>query len=131
MDSRTSGNWLVGNFEAWMSGSESEFNSRTFGLRKNSDVEIKWGVHPKGETRPGAWAPCSKKTGISILLSGLFVISFRAPDDHTASEQIELQNFGDYVIWRETLEHRWHAKEDSVVLTIRWMPQSRPVMSPV
>jgi hypothetical protein len=130
MDSSTSSGWLVGNFEAWMSGSEPGFNSRIFGLRNSSDVEIKWGVHPKGKIRPGEWAPCSKKTGICILLSGQFVISFRAPDDHTASEQIELQNIGDYLMWRETLEHRWHAKEDSVVLTIRWVPQSRPVLSP-
>jgi hypothetical protein len=130
-DSSRSGGWLISNFEDWVSGLESEFDPRVYGLRNDGDVEIKWALHPKGETRPDAWAPCSKKTGVSILLSGQFVVFFRAPDDHTAIEKIELQNVGDYVIWRETLEHRWHAKEDSVVLTVRWMPQSRPLPPPV
>ena len=96
MDSGTSGSWLISNFEHWAYGLESEFDARNFGLRNSNDVEIKWALHPKGETRPGAWAPSSDKTGVSILLSGHFVVTFRAADDHTAMEKIELRLFVTY-----------------------------------
>jgi hypothetical protein len=31
-----------------------------------------------------------------------------------------LQSEGDYIIWREEVEHTWQAEEDSVIVTVRW-----------
>ena len=66
----------------------------------------------------------SKTLYEQMVLRGPFVISFRDPDDHTISERAELRALGDYVIWREVLEHRWYAEKDSLVLTVRWSPRT-------
>jgi hypothetical protein len=33
---------------------------------------------------------------------------------------VRLRNEGDYVIWREDMEHTWRMDEDSEILTLRW-----------
>ena len=34
-------------------------------------------------------------------------------------------NEGDYVIWKEDIEHTWKMLDDSVFLTLRWKESGR------
>lgn len=87
--------------------------------RRSDDVEIKWGVHPEGETRQ-EWAADSARTTLSVLISGQFRIDF--PD-----RAVVLAAQGDYVLYRG-VGHTWHAERASVVIVIRWpsLPGDRP-----
>jgi len=125
VDSEEFRHWLVGDIESWTSSDTSPVELDRVGLRNTKDVEIKWGAHPAGEARPGGWAPPSAKRVISILLRGRFVIRFRDPRDPGAPTEICLSRLGDYVLWDEVLEHDWHAVDESLVLTVRWVPSAR------
>jgi hypothetical protein len=94
-------NWLIGHFVP-----------STGGLRHSDDIEIKWGVHPKG-AGDDQWTVNRVATSISILVSGVDRISL----PHRA---FTLSNPGDYLIWGPGMPHRWQAVEDSVVITVRW-----------
>jgi hypothetical protein len=89
------------------------------GLRDTETLEVKWGIHPAGQARPGGWAGITNKTCLSLLVHGRFLIRFR--DSRTQEETfLRLESEGDYAVWRETVEHFWQAEQDSLVLTIRW-----------
>lgn len=100
LDGKLTRQWIIGNFMP-----EGD-------IRKTADIEIKWGVHPKGERRP-EWTTEELGSAVSILISGQFVIEF-------SNKSVELSNQGDYVVWGPGSVHRWHATEDSVTLTVRW-----------
>ncbi|MEW6600437.1 MAG: hypothetical protein AB1499_05655 [Nitrospirota bacterium] len=111
--------WFVGRIQEWCRANSTPFVPERFGLRDSSNIEIKWGIYRKEEVR-NVWAPCSDKTAISILVRGDFTFEFREADDHTKSREVRLTSEGDYVIWREDVEHTWRMDEDSEILTIRW-----------
>ncbi len=111
--------WFVGQIEEWCRSNNIPFNSGRFGLRNTGDIEIKWGIYKKDEAR-NAWAPRSDKTAMSILIRGDFTFEFREADDHAKCTEVRLKTQGDYVVWREDVEHIWRMDEDSEILTIRW-----------
>jgi len=111
--------WFVGQIEEWCRANNLPFDSERFGLRNTGDIEIKWGMYGKDEVR-NVWAPRSDKTAMSILIRGDFTFAFREADDHANSREVRLKSQGDYVIWREDVEHTWRMDEDSEILTIRW-----------
>ncbi|MFE1410394.1 signal peptidase I [Streptomyces sp. NPDC058746] len=80
--------------------------------RHSEDVEIKWGVHPKGEARE-RWATAEKRTALLVLISGRFRLEF-------PGRTVVLAEQGDYVLWGRGVDHSWYAEEDAVVLTVRW-----------
>ncbi|WP_219516150.1 signal peptidase I [Nonomuraea ceibae] len=80
--------------------------------RHSGDVEIKWGIHPRGEQR-AAWVADEQRTALLILISGRFRMEFRDRD-------VVLDEQGDYVVWGRGTDHSWTAEEDSVVMTVRW-----------
>lgn len=92
--------WLLGHFKA------------PDDLRHSAEVEIKWGVHPKGERR-AAWTDGEKRTALLVLISGRFRLEFPGRD-------VVLAEQGDYVVWGRGVDHSWEAEEESVVLTVRW-----------
>ncbi|MFD3868971.1 signal peptidase I [Streptomyces sp. NPDC058623] len=92
--------WLLGHFKP--SGDP----------RHSTDVEIKWGVHPKGEER-GRWVTGERRTALQVLISGRFRLEF-------PGRTVVLAEQGDYVVWGRGVDHSWYAEEDSVVLTVRW-----------
>ncbi|WP_284575491.1 signal peptidase I [Streptomyces sp. 2P-4] len=80
--------------------------------RHSADVEIKWGVHPKGDAR-AQWTTGEERTALLVLISGRFRMEF--PD-----RDVVLAEQGDYVVWGRGVDHSWYAEEESVVLTVRW-----------
>ncbi|MEV4200763.1 signal peptidase I [Micromonospora globbae] len=100
VDGATNGGWLLGHF---MPPGE---------VRHSTDVEIKWGVHPPGETR-ARWATGERRTALLVLVSGRFRVEL--PD-----RTVVLGAPGDYVVWGPGVDHSWYAERESVVLTVRW-----------
>jgi hypothetical protein len=85
-------------------------------FRQTHDVEVKWGVHPRGDSNGNYAADVVART-VSILIRGRFEITFRRGD---ATESMILDREGDYVVWLPGVEHTWEAIEDAVILTVRW-----------
>lgn len=92
--------WLLGHFK------------EPGDARHSEDVEIKWGVHPKGEER-AQWVRGESRTALQVLISGRFRLEF-------PGRSVVLAEQGDYVVWGRGVDHSWCAEEDSVVLTVRW-----------
>ena len=80
-------------------------------LRHSKEVEIKWGVHPRGDQRAD-WVTGETRTALIILVSGRFRIEFR-------DRSVVLGQQGDYVVFTG-VDHSWFAEEDSVIVGIRW-----------
>ncbi|MGH8932841.1 MAG: signal peptidase I [Egibacteraceae bacterium] len=109
-------NWHVGNAaidggnqRGWLIG---HFLDGTHGVRACDAVEIKWGIHPKGEGRDG-WHTDEQRTTILLLVKGRFRLELSVGT-------VVLQHEGDYAIWGSDIDHSWRAEEDSVVITVRW-----------
>ncbi|HEX5731293.1 MAG TPA: signal peptidase I [Blastocatellia bacterium] len=99
------------NQRGWFVG---HFIPNDCGLRCTPDVEIKWGIHPGNEKKPAA-SSNGESTTLTLLISGLFLISF--PE---LGATITLEREGDYVVSAPGVLHGWKAIKDSVVLTVRW-----------
>ena len=105
-DTETTRGWLLGHFIA-----PSE------GVRSTKDVEVKWGIHPAGDKRPG-WTADDQRTTLLLLVEGQFRI------DLTEGSRVLAQQ-GDYAVWGPGIDHSWEALTDAVVITIRW-PSTPP-----
>jgi cupin superfamily acireductone dioxygenase involved in methionine salvage len=111
--------WFVGRVETWCRENNVPFDKERFGLRSTDDMEIKWGIYKKGEAR-SEWASSSDMTGMSILIRGDSIFTFREIHGQGDSKEVRLMQEGDYIIWREDVEHTWKMLKDSVFLTLRW-----------
>jgi hypothetical protein len=80
-------------------------------IRHSADVEIKWGVHPRGDQR-AQWVTAEVRTALIVLVSGRFRIEFR-------EQSVVLAKRGDYVVF-QGVDHSWFAEEDSVIVGVRW-----------
>jgi len=92
--------WLLGHFKA------------DGDLRHSDAVEIKWGVHTRGDRR-AQWVRGEERTALQVLISGRFRVDF-------PGRSVVLERQGDYVVWGRGVDHSWVAEEESVVLTVRW-----------
>jgi quercetin dioxygenase-like cupin family protein len=86
---------------------------------RNTDLEVKWFTHAKGETRP-EWSPASSVRTLNILVRGRFALLF---PDH----EVLLEKEGDFVLFGPDIAHSFRSEEESLVLTVRW--PSIPVAS--
>ena len=93
-----------------------QFIPAEFGLRHQTDVELKWGIHPDGEKRPRPWAN-QNGTTISVLIEGSLKITFHV--DGTQQE-VTLRTKGDYVAFGPEVVHSWEAVGDTIVLSVRF-----------
>ncbi|MET8142807.1 signal peptidase I [Sphaerisporangium sp. NPDC005288] len=80
--------------------------------RHSDEVEIKWGVHARGDER-AEWVRGEKRTALLILVRGRFRVEL-------PGRGVLLAEPGDYVVWGRGVDHSWYAEEDSVVITVRW-----------
>ena len=97
--------WFVGQFVA-----------PELGLRHQTDVEVKWGVHADGEKRAQAWATGSATT-VSVLVRGNLRVTFLNGD---TPRMVSLEKEGDYVVFAPDTVHSWEAVGDTVVLSVRF-----------
>ena len=98
-------------FRGWFIG---HFVPPELGLRHTTDVEVKWGIHPLGETRAD-WGSSATATSMSLLVRGAIRLYF-ADGQETLLEQP-----GDYAVWAPGVAHRWRIEDDeTVVMTVRW-----------
>jgi quercetin dioxygenase-like cupin family protein len=80
--------------------------------RHTPAVEVKWGVHPRGDER-AQWVRGEERTALLVLVSGRFRVDF-------PGRSVLLEEQGDYVVWGRGIDHSWFAEEESVLLTVRW-----------
>lgn len=80
-------------------------------VRHSAAVEIKWGVHPRGDRR-AQWVSGEQRTAMIVLVSGRFRVEL-------PGRCVLLAQQGDYVVF-DGVDHSWRAEEDSVVLAVRW-----------
>ena len=109
----TRGNAIRDGKRGWFVG---QFVAPELGLRHRDDVEIKWGVHPRGEARPGAWVSYKTATTVVVLIRGEIHIRIRQGGE---IDDVRLMAEGDYVILPPVVEHTWEALTDCVVLSVR------------
>jgi hypothetical protein len=93
-----------------------QFVPAEMGLRHQTDIEVKWGMHPDGEKRPQPWAT-GHATTISILVHGCLQVTFHVDD---TPQVITLKKEGDYIIFAPTTVHSWEAIGHTVVLSLRF-----------
>jgi hypothetical protein len=93
-----------------------QFVSPELGLRHQTEVEVKWGIHPDGETRPQPWAN-GHATTASVLIRGCLRVTFHLGDTR---HLVTLANEGDYVVFGPDTVHSWEAVGHTVVLSIRF-----------
>lgn len=108
----TRGNAVVDGKAGWFVG---QFVPEEYGLRSRTDVEIKWGIHPQGETRT-RWSRYRTAVTIPILLQGQCLIRLRIDG---LVHDVLLKEPGDYLIMNPGIDHTWKAVSDCIVLTIR------------
>jgi hypothetical protein len=93
-----------------------QFIPAEFGLRHQTDVELKWGIHPDGEKRGHPWASGTSTT-ISVLIEGCLKVTF---DVDGAEREVTLRTKGDYVAFGPEVVHSWEAVGDTIVLSVRF-----------
>lgn len=93
-----------------------QFVPAELGLRRQTDVELKWGYHPAGDKRPKPGAN-QNATTISVLIEGGLKIIFYF--DGTEQEVL-LRNKGDYVAFGPGVVHSWEAFGETIVLSVRF-----------
>ena len=112
--------WFVGDFTQWLGERGAPPSAlASVGLRDTRVLEVKWGIHPAGQPRPEGWAKRTAAVGVSVLVSGEFVVVFRESAD-SPEREVPLREQGDFVVWGPAVEHRWYAVQDSIILTVRW-----------
>ena len=93
-----------------------QFVPAELGLRHQTNVELKWGIHPDGEKRS---RPSANQNGttISVLIEGSLRVTFYM--DGTEKEVV-LRTKGDYVAFGPEIVHSWEAVGDTIVLSVRF-----------
>jgi hypothetical protein len=114
------GSFYVGNAEidqvrhtGWFIG---QFVPAELGLRHQTDVELKWGIHPDGESRSHPWAN-GNGTTISVLIQGAIRMAFYVDE---TPQIVTLQKAGEYVVFGPDVVHSWEAIGLTIVLSVRF-----------
>jgi len=93
-----------------------QFVPQHLGLRRQTDVELKWGVHPDGDSRQSPWAT-GVSTTICILVKGGLELMLATEGTQRV---VRLDQQGDYVIYGPKVVHSWRAIGETIVLTVRF-----------
>ena len=93
-----------------------QFVPPEFGLRHQTDVEVKWELHPDGDKRSHPWANLNGTT-ISVLIRGTLRVEFRTGG---TPQPVTLAKEGDYVVYGPEVVHSWEAIGETLVVSIRF-----------
>ena len=91
--------------------------------RRQTAVELKWGLHHDGEMRARGPEAVADATTVSILIRGAMRLAFYADGSECA---ITMQREGDYVIFGPGVVHSWEAVGETLVVTVRFPSIKRP-----
>ena len=93
-----------------------QFVPAELGLRHQTDVELKWGIHPDGEKRshPGA---NGNGTTVSVLIHGTLHVAFHIGE---TPQVVTLRKEGDYIVFGPDVVHSWEAVGETVVFSVRF-----------
>ena len=105
MDQIENSGWFLG-----------QFVPEGIGLRHQTDVELKWGMHKDGERRSAPWAT-GVSTTVAILIRGALKVEFYVDE---TPQVVTLDKEGDYVVYGPDVAHSWEAIGDALVLTVRF-----------
>jgi hypothetical protein len=94
-----------------------QFVPPELGPRHQTDVELKWAVHPDGDRRRHGAEANRNATTISVLIRGTLRTTFEIDGN---AHVITLQKQGDYVIFGPEIAHSWEALGDTLVLSVRF-----------
>jgi len=94
-----------------------QFVSPELGARHQTDVELKWAMHPDGDRRMHGAEANRNATTISVLIYGTLRTRFEIDG---APHVVTLQKQGDYVIFGPETVHSWEALGDTLVLSVRF-----------
>ena len=94
-----------------------QFVSKAIAHRHQTALELKWGVHARGDTRPGGAAANGVATTVSILVRGVLRTRF---DVDGEPQIVTLSREGDYIVFGPNVTHFWEAMEESIVLSVRF-----------
>jgi hypothetical protein len=115
------GSFYFGNAEidqvrgtGWFVG---QFVPSDLGARHQTDVELKWAVHPDGDRRIDGAEANRNATTISVLIRGALRTRFEIDG---AIRVVTLEKPGDYVIFGPDIVHSWEALGETVVLSVRF-----------
>ena len=93
-----------------------QFVPAELGMRHQTEIEVKWGIHPDGEKRPQPWAN-GHATTISVLVRGCLRVTFHIG---AMLEIVTLEREGDYIIFGPDTVHSWEAIGHTIVLSLRF-----------
>lgn len=94
-----------------------QFVPAELGLRHQTDVELKWGLHKDGEKRSRPLAN-GNATTISVLIrGGALRVTF---DAGGTPQVVTLRKEGDYVVFGPDVVHFWEADGEPIVLSVRF-----------
>src|SRR5260370_8033133 len=91
-----------------------QFVPAELGLRHQTEVELKWGIHQDGERRRYPYAQ-GHATTVAILIRGALLVEFYSGP---RLQVVTLQKEGDSVIYRPAIVHSWEGTRDTLVLTV-------------
>ncbi len=101
----------ITNKTGWFLG---HFISPSLGLKRNFNVEVKWGIHKKGEKKATTTMNL-RSTTLALLIRGKFSIHFPV-----LKQSVILEKEGDYVIFANNVLHSSESLDDSLIITVRW-----------
>ena len=94
-----------------------QFVPPEMGLRHQTDVELKWAIHPDGDRRVNGAEANRNATTISVLIRGTLRTTFEV---NGTARVVTLKKQGDYVIFGPKIVHSWEALGETVVLSVRF-----------
>src|SRR5258705_13990995 len=95
-----------------------QFVPAELGLRHQTDVEVKWGVHPDGDRRPRGPDANPNATTISVLIHGTLRVTFETAGGEP--QTVTLENKGDYVIFGSDIVDSCEAVVHTVLVAVRF-----------
>jgi hypothetical protein len=94
-----------------------QFIPAALGVRHQTSVELKWGVHRDGERRSHGAEAVVDATTISILIRGSLRVLLQIDG---AQQVVTMGKEGDYIIFGPGVVHFWEAIGDTLVVSVRF-----------
>jgi hypothetical protein len=116
-DGADRGGWFVAQFIDAGHGLRCRLDRQRLGAAAKADFELKLLRHAAGERETRYFPYNRTATTTSILIAAGHFELYLCADG--AWQHVVLRREGDYAIWAPAVGHRWFARDESKVLTVR------------